>query len=204
MRVVQCTCFFACRVLDDRQLDLLKCTLLLLSLWASCNSNDPVLFIEQLLYLTQGSPYLNELHVSALPPHPLCMSAELWCSLHKLPLPPAYFSQVMEAVHTSPRYWEGLADSNTPSVSAFPWKAGGDVCLSDLVLLNCLCVEAGEQALKELYSALPPAVEGGRTLEQLLSKAGSRPVLLLYNEHCTQAQTNQLTLLQHINNYYQV
>ena len=148
--------------------------------------------MDQLLYLSQGQSYLQELDISnQFPPNPSCVPEELWHNLHTLPLHVEYFRKVIRSTHNNPQFWEELQQSHGEvfNFEAFPWREGeGDnnpITLNDFVLLCCINQEAVVTVLQKETSTLVDSTSVP-TLAGILSPAASqqrkRPILFLSEE----------------------
>ena len=198
------------RFLDHQDWRLFAMCLVLL---AHCSPHHDT-ELDQLLCLSQGSSYLEELDVSnQLPPNPVCVSEELWRNLHKLPFDSEYFRQVVQSMHSTPNFWEQLqhARGEGSNINALPWRKGGDddnpITLNDLVLWSCINQDAVVQTLQSEASVLLQSTSAP-TLTDILTRpvSGRRgePVLFLSEEDSVVSETNFYNLEEELRSQLQV
>ena len=200
------------RFLDHQDWRLFAMCLVLL---AHCSPHhDTELVMDQLVYLSQGSSYLEELNISnQLPPNPACVSEELWRNLHKLPLDSEYFRQVVQSMHSTPTFWEQLqhARGEGSDINALPWRKGRDddnpITLNDLVLWCCIDQDAVVQTLQREASVLLQSTSAP-TLADILTRpvSGRRgePMLFLSEEESVVSETNLYNLEEELRSQLQV
>ena len=173
---------------------------------------DTALVMEQLLYLSQGPSYQEELDISnQLPTNPACVSEELWCNLHKLPLGPEYFRQVVQSMYSSPNFWEHLQQARNESsdINSLPWRKGGDdnpITLNDFILWSCINWEGVVHMLWEEASVLLQSTSAP-TLADILSRTSGQsgdPVLFLSEEESVVSDTNLYNLEEELRTQLQV
>ena len=189
-----------------------------LVLLAHCSlHHDTELVMDRLLYLSsQGSSYLEELNISnQLPPNPACVSEELWCNLHKLPLDSEYSRQVVQSVYSTPNFWEQLqhARGEGSDINALPWRKGGDddnpITLNDLVLWSCIDQDTLVQTLQReasvlLQSTSAPTLTDILTRPSTVSGQRGEPVLFLSEEESVVSETNFYNLEEELRSQLQV
>ena len=140
---------------------------------------DTALVMDQLVHLSQGPSYLEELNISdQFPTNPACVSEELWCNLHKLPLDPKYFRQVVQSMYSSPNFWERLQQAHDESsdINGLPWRKGGDddpITLNDFILWSCINWEGVVQMLHKEASVLLQSTSAP-TLADILSRTSGQ------------------------------
>ena len=174
---------------------------------------DTALVMDQLLYLSQGLSYLEELDISdQLPTNPACVSKELWCKLHKLPVDREYFRQVVQSMHSSPNFWERLQQAHDESsdINVFPWRKGeGDdnpITLNDFILWSCINWEAVVQLLHKEASVLLQSTSAP-TLADILNRTSGQsgePMLFLSEEESVVSDTNFYNLEEELRTQLQV
>ena len=214
-------CLLTHRYLDHRSWTSLACSLAILT---QCNvtPTTSILLTEQLIYLQQGEKYTEELDFSSdLPPNPLCISVDLWQSIHKLPLPVEYFSSMVKTTHTFPDFWENLKQQDniqnqfvSINVKDFPWKTASNELsdctgLEDLVILKCVLQERFTEQLESIVSSLTDLVDVPVMSDVLLTEESSsliknRPVLFLYDENSEVSQINSSSLEEVVKKYLKV
>lgn len=188
---------------------------------------DTALVMDQLVYLLQGPSYLEELDMSdQFPTNPACVSEELWCKLHKLPLDPKYFRQVVQSMYSSPNFWERLQQAHDESsdINGLPWRKGGDddpITLNDFILWSCINWEGVVQMLHKeasvlLQSTSAPTLadilsrtsgQSGEPLADVLSRMSGQsgePVLFLSEEESVVSDTNLHNLEEELRTQLQV
>lgn len=172
---------------------------------------DTALVMEQLLYLSQGPSYQEELDISdQLPTNPACVSEELWCNLHNQPLGTEYFRQVVQSMHSSPNFWEHLQQAHESSdINSLPWRKGGDddpITLNDFILWSCINWEGVVHILLEEASVLLQSTSAP-TLADILSRTSGQsgdPVLFLSEEESVVSDTNLHNLEEELRTQLQV
>ena len=183
--------------------------MLLLSQCRPINSSSSLLLVEQLLYLSLGEGYLQELDTTLeneRPSPPTCVSRDLWQLLHKIPLSTEYFSTVIRSIHDNPEFWESLptADKLTElqELPLFPWKltdlnnsiSSQTSGLDEYVLLNCLCPQIVRDKLLALARPLVDSVKVPELKEIITGAKSSYPLLLVYNKESPVSQANEMEL----------
>ena len=188
-----------------------------LVLLARCRPhNDTPLVMDQLLYLSQGSSYLEELDVSnQLPPNPTCVSEELWHNLHKLPLNTEYFRQVVQSMDSTPNFWEQLQHTRGEGsdINTLPWRKGEDddnpITLNDFVLWSCVDQDAVVHTLQReasvlLRSTSAPTLTDILTTPSTVSGQSGQPILFLSEEESIVSETNLCNLEEELRSQLQV
>ena len=188
---------------------------------------DTALVMDQLVHLLQGPSYLEELNISdQFPTNPACVSEELWCNLHKLPLDTNYFRQVVQSMYSSPNFWEHLQQAHDESsdINSLPWRKEGDddpITLNDFILWSCINWEAVVQMLHKeasvlLQSTSAPTLadilsrtsgQSGEPLADVLSRTSGQsgePVLFLSEEESVVSDTNVHNLEEELRTQLQV
>lgn len=181
-----------------------------------------ILLTEQLIYLQQGEKYTEEVDLSSdLPPNPVCISVDVWQSIHKLPLPVEYFSSVVKTTHTFPDFWENLKQhddipkqSLLIDIKDFPWNTTNNELsdcsgLEDLVILKCIHQESFDKQLKSIASSLTDLVDVPLMSDVLVARETSsfirnRPVLFLYDENSEVSQINSSRLEEVVKQHLKV
>ena len=172
-------------------------------------SSNSLLLVEQLLYLSQGPSYLQDLDTSLENEHqsiPACISQELWRLLHKIPLSAEYFSVVISSIHDNPEFWESLGPvigdnlTELKELPPFPWKLGNNLSsahgssLDEYVLLNCLRPQLVQDKLLALARPLVDSVEVPELREIIAGAEGSYPLLLVHSRESVVSQANEMEL----------
>ncbi len=158
--------------------------------------DDPSTTTDQLCYISQGDSCLQGLELSdSPPPAPAGVSEELWSALYRAPLSTAYFSEVIQSIHSSQEFWQGLQTQGRADVATFPWRQNDSkpVTLDDWVFLRCLNEKEAMESLQLEVSVLT-----GSTSIPLLSEvsltAKCAPVVFLHDEESLVSQANLLRL----------
>ena len=174
-------------------------------------SSNSLLLVEQLLYLTQGASYLQDLDTTLeneRPSTPTCISQDLWRLLHKIPLSTEYFSLVIRSIHDNPEFWKSLAptagDDNLTELKKlppFPWKLTDSNNLSpqtsnldEYVLLNCLYPQIIHNKLLALARPLVDSVKVPELREIITGAESSYPLLLVHSRESLVSQANEMEL----------
>jgi hypothetical protein len=186
--------------------------MVLLSQCHPITSSNSLLLVEQLLYLSQGDSYLQDL-VTTLenedPSIPACVSQDLWRLLHKIPLSMEYFSVVISSIHANPEFWESLASvisdnlTELKELPPFPWKLKDDSnnlsaqaasSLDEYVLLNCLRPQMVHDKLLALAKPLVDSVKVPELREIIIGAEGFYPLLLVHSRESLVSQANEMEL----------
>ena len=176
------------------QCQVLACALSLLTI---SHRHPSSLLTEQLVYLVQGQGYLQEAApLPSLPSPPSSVSQDMWARLHCIPLSTAYFSRVINSIHTSTdtEFWAGLEQGRGRSIEEFPWKQGREESpsLDDLVLLNLIHESAAMEVISRDTSSLTNSVKPLSMPELLATRDGEKrkPLLLLHDENQLACEVN--------------
>ena len=195
-----------------------------IALLSQCDlaQSNSLLLVEQVLYLSQGDSYIQELNISEEPPaSPSSVPLHFWHSLHKVPLSVEYFSKVVKSIHDDTDFWEKMThahleedssqtekETNVLDLSKFPWqaeKSDSPHCLDDYVLLMCINPKVAHE---NLLSLVPPLMESVSVplLSVVLKRESNTttPLLLVHNESCPISQSNMLHLESELRTIHQV
>ena len=168
--------------------------------------------MEQLLYLTHGESYLQELDFTLedeRPPSPACISQDVWRALHKIPLSTEYFSVVIKSIHDDAAFWESLTAPDKMAdlqeeLPEFPWKTSDfspplPTGLDECVLLNCLCPQVVASKLLATAGKVVDSTDVPELREIVRTESRPRPLLLLHDVECPVSQANAMELESELN-----
>jgi len=121
-----------------------------------------------------------------IPNNPSCVPIELWQTLHKLPLPVTYFSEVIQSTQTHQGFWKSF-NTTVIGISDFPWSLptneSSQTGLENYVVLKCLSLESLLKLIKELAASLISSVHVPALHDVYEDCVKERSPLLLYHDH---------------------